>query len=119
MRYLFNNLYLENYNINNVDEVIKDKINNLINKIDISINEMEFNKVVRMFVDFINWYSSTLTENIKNEFYESGIDSEFRIKYENEFYFILNSLNELLFPILPFLSIEIKKALGEKEKKNI
>jgi hypothetical protein len=41
-----------------------------------------------------------LTEDIKNEFYESDVNSYFRIKYESEFYYILKHLNKLLFPIL-------------------
>src|SRR5690606_8222236 len=94
MRYLFNNLYIHQYDVKLVDKELVDKVNLLITNIDSLVNDMEINKVVRVFVEFINWYSSTLSENIKNDFYESDVDSEFRIKYENEFYFILNSLNK-------------------------
>lgn len=108
MRYLFNNLYIHQYDVKFVNKELVDKVNLLITNIDSLVNDMELNKVVRVFVEFINWYSSTLSENIKNDFYESDIDSQFRIKYENEFYFILSSLNKILFPILPFLSVEIE-----------
>jgi isoleucyl-tRNA synthetase len=116
MRYLFNNLYIYDYDKNGIDTELLNKINSLEDKIDKFVDDLSLNKVTRVFVDFINWYSSTLTEKIKNEFYESEITSNFRIKYETEFYFILKSLNRLLFPILPFLSIEIKKAWDEKRK---
>ena len=116
IRYLFNNLHIYDYDINAVDRELLNKINNLEDKIDNYINDLDLNKVTRVFVDFINWYSSTLSEKIKNEFYESDITSNFRVKYETEFYFVLKTLNRLLFPILPFLSIEIKKAWEEKRK---
>ena len=117
MRYLFNNLYIYNYDESIVDIELKNKVNNLKVSIDKLVEDFELNKAVRSFIDFIRWYSSTLTEDIKNNFYEADINSDLRIKQETEFYYTLLSLNKLLFPILPFLSIEIDKAC-EKIKNN-
>lgn len=116
IRYLVNNLYIGNYNTSIVDENIKIKMLNLNKKIDILVDEFNLSKVTRVFIDFINKYSSTLTENIKNELYESDINSEFRIKIETEFYYVLINLNKLLFPITPFLSMEINEILEKYEK---
>lgn len=111
MRYLFNNLYIFDYDVNIVDDKIKNDVDGLKDKLNVLVDEFDLSKLVRVFIDFINKYSSTLTEDIKNELYESDVESDFRIKYETEFYFILTQLNKLLFPILPFLSIEIKETL--------
>jgi isoleucyl-tRNA synthetase len=116
LRYLFNNLYIYDYDETKVDENIFFKVKELENKFDLLVNEFDLNKAVRGFVEFINYYSSLLTEDIKNEFYESDTNSNMRIKYETEFYYVLKHLNKLLFSILPFLSMEIKKAWEEKRK---
>lgn len=114
MRYLANNLYIYDYDLSSVSVDIKNKINELELKIATTVNDFELSKSTRLFVDFINHYSSTLTEDIKNQFYESEIDSAFRVKIETEFYYVLTSLNKQLFAICPFLSIEIKKGLENK-----
>lgn len=113
-RYLFNNLYIYDYNENEVDEVVVSKITELETNIDKFVDEFDLTKSTRIFIDFINWYSSSLTEDVKNRFYESDIDSSFRVKYETEFYYVLSHLNKLMFSILPFLSVEIKSKWNEK-----
>lgn len=116
MRYLINNLHINNYDVTTVNSDLLNKVDTLKTSINTYVDNMEFNKVVRSFIDFIHWYSSTLTEEIKNTFYESDISSSFRIKYETEFYFLSKELTKILFPILPFLSMELKQTyetLGE------
>lgn len=113
LRYLFNNLYIYDYDENIVDNNIILKIKELEIKFDTLVDDFDLNKAIRSFIDFLNSYSSTLTENVKNEFYEADINSTIRIKYETEYYYVLKQINKLLFPILPFLSMEIEEELSK------
>ena len=116
LRYFINNLHRESHDENNVNVETLNLINNL--KINIKNNIEEFNlqKATRILIDFLIKYSSTLTEDIKNNFYESDIDSELRIKMENEFYFISKSMIDIIFPFLPFLSTELECSINDINK---
>lgn len=120
IRYLFNNLYILDYKGVDVDDVIRNKMEEFNSKVEVFIEEFDLNKVARLFIDFINSYSSLLSEDRKNEFYESDINSEVRLKQESEFYYILIHLNKVLFALCPFLSAELDlKSTQEKyENKN-
>jgi len=115
MRYLSNNLYINSYDTTKVSPEIKKKISELEDKINHLVDEFDIPKLVRVFIDFLSKYSSGLSEEIKNKFYESGLDSDFRIEKETEFYFLLISLNKILFPILPFLSTEINNIINNEK----
>ena len=111
VRYLVNNLHRENHSADNVREDLKNKIQSLKVLIKTNSDSSEINKAVRGIVDFTNNYSSFLSEDIKNKFYESEINSEFRIQMENEFYYLTTELSVILFPFVPFLSVELKSVL--------
>lgn len=109
MRYLYNNLHIGVYDDSFVSDNVKVGINDLYNKFDLAVDDFDLSKAVRMVIDYMNKYSSSLTEDIKNTFYESDINSEYRKKYENDFYYIFKSINKLMFPVMPFLYAEFSE----------
>ena len=114
MRYLVNNLYIHDYSdMSVVNSELVSKMEAFEEKVETLVEEFDLSKLIRVFIDFINKYSSTLSEDIKNEFYESAIDSEFRIKMETEFYYVFSKLNSLLFSLMPFLHVELNEKLNE------
>lgn len=106
-RYLINNLHREQHAMVARAELVS-KIDSLKESIKNDINNFELNKALRSIVLFTNEYSSYLTEDMKNKFYEADIASEFRVNMENELYYVAKSLIEILFPFLPFLSAELE-----------
>lgn len=112
MRYLVNNLHIEKHEpLPIIREDLVKRLDKLKAVIKQDVDEFNLNKAIRNFVVFTNEYSSYLTEDMKNEFYESDIDSEFRINLETEFYYVATELSNILFPFLPFLSAEIEMEL--------
>lgn len=110
LRYLLNNLHRNQWVKVSLESLKLDKLHD---KVEEHSNNLDIHKVVREITNYLNKYSANLTEDIKNTFYESSIDSEIRIDIENNFYTILVEAIDLLFPILPFLSIELETKLHE------
>jgi len=115
VRYLVNNLHREQHDVLNVREDLQKQLKDVKEVIQKDVDAFELNKAIRNFVNFTNSYSSYLTEDIKNKFYESDINDDFRIALENEFYFLASELQKMLFSFLPFLSMEIKNVLNNKK----
>lgn len=111
MRYLVNNLHRESHDHAEVRFELREDVRKLKETILRDVDAFELSKAIRTFVNFTTEYSSYLSEDIKNEFYEAGIDGEARIKLENEFHYLATELGEILFPFLPFLSVELKEKL--------
>ena len=112
LRFLINNLYRDKHFYDEVDNLIKQNISELKNEINKSISEIDYSKAVRGIITFLIKYSSTLTEDIKNKLYESDINSDFRTKTENEFSYVAKNLSEIIYPFLPFLSIELNREIS-------
>lgn len=110
MRYLVNNLHRENHS-HDVRPELKESVTKLKETIAKDVDAFELNKAVRTLVNFTNDYSSYLTEDRKNEFYESEIDSLSRALLENEFHYLATELAKIMFPFMPFLTIEIQTQL--------
>jgi isoleucyl-tRNA synthetase len=114
MRYLVNNLHRTgSFNESDVRFELKEDVRKLKESIAKDVDAFELNKAVRTVVNFTNSYSSYLTEDIKNAFYEADIDSEKRIELENEFKYVASELSDILFPFMPFLSVEVKSQLDK------
>lgn len=113
MRYLVNNLHRETHSHESVSINLKNKLEQLKESVKKDVDAFDLNKAIRNIVNFTNDYSSYLTENKKNEFYESEMDSDIRINLENEFHFLSLELSKILFPFLPFLSTELEKQLNK------
>ena len=111
MRYLVNNLHRDTHEASKVRPELIKKLENLKATIKQDVDNFDLNKATRNFTNFTNEYSSYLTEDMKNKFYESEIDSDFRITLENEFHYLAHELSGILFPFLPFLSAEISLAI--------
>ena len=112
LRYLLNNLHRNVHSFDNINDIIFHSINKL--KIDIDNNietSLDYSKSMRQIIDWLSKYSSSLTEDIKNKFYTSNIDDEFRINLENEFKYILTEMVDIIYPFLSFLSIELKETI--------
>jgi isoleucyl-tRNA synthetase len=112
MRYLVNNLHRNDHELPKSD-FLKEKVRKLKEWIAKDVDAFELNKAVRSVVNFTNDYSSYLTEDMKNCFYESDIDSAYRKEMENEFHYLATELAEILFPFLPFLSTEVTEQLNK------
>lgn len=110
MRYLVNNLHRDKHS-SDVRFELKESVRKLKESIAKYAEEFELNKAVRTLVNFTNEYSSYLSEDKKNAFYESDINGEFRIELENEFHYVATELVDVLFPFMPFLYVEIKTQL--------
>ena len=114
MRYLVNNLHRTgSFNESDVRFELKEDVRKLKESIAKDVDAFELNKAVRTVVNFTNSYSSYLTEDIKNTFYEADIDSDTRIELENEFKYVASELSDILFPFMPFLSVEVKTQLDK------
>lgn len=114
MRYLVNNLHRTGpVDESSVRFELKEDVRKLKETISKDVDAFELNKAVRTVVNFTNSYSSYLTEDIKNAFYEADIDSETRIELENEFKYVASQLATVLFPFLPFLSVEVETQLNK------
>lgn len=112
VRYLVNNLHRTEHELPK-SEFLKEKVRKLKELIAKDVDAFDLNKAVRSIVNFTNDYSSYLSEDKKNEFYEADINSEVRVELENEFHYLASELSEILFPFLPFLSVEIKQQLNK------
>lgn len=113
MRYLINNLHREGQDHSEVRFELKEDVRKLKETIAKDADNFELSKAIRNVVNFITDYSSGLSEDIKNEFYEADINSDVRMKLENEFHYLATELSEVLFAFLPFLSVELKQALND------
>lgn len=114
MRYLVNNLHRTGAVVEeNVRFELREDVRKLKELLARDIDAFELNKAVRNVVNFTNSYSSYLTEDIKNAFYEADIDSATRVELENEFHYVASELAEILFPFLPFLSVEVQAQLNK------
>jgi isoleucyl-tRNA synthetase len=111
VRYLVNNLHRETHDHSAVRFELTEDVRKLKETIQRDVDAFDLNKAVRALVNFFNSYSSYLTEDIKNKFYESEIDSDFRKELENEFHYLSTQLAEVIFPFMPFLSTEIQTNL--------
>lgn len=111
VRYFVNNLHRSEHSHDNVRFELKEDVRKLKETIAKDVEAFDLNKAVRAVVDFTNKYSSYLTEDKKNEFYEADIDSEVRKELENEFHYLATELVDILFPFTPFFSMEIKHNL--------
>lgn len=102
LRYLKNNIYsVEN---NSVCDVQFDSLNKLVAEL---YSAFEYRKAFDVIFNYLQKYSSSLSEDVKNQFYESDLKSEFRLKMEREFQLVLDNTLTLLYPILPFLVSEL------------
>ena len=110
-RYLVNNIHRDVHDYNLVREDLKNEVKILKQKIEENVNLFELRKAILDITVFINKYSSWLTEDMKNEFYESELNGEIRIKLENEFLYLANELKDILFPFVPFLSVELNESI--------
>jgi len=113
IRYLVNNLHRTQHEHGAVRSELKEEVRGLKAEIKKYVDEFDLNKAIRLIVNFTNDYSSYLTEDRKNAFYETDIDSELRIEFENEFHYMSSELATILFPFLPFLSVEVSKELAQ------
>jgi isoleucyl-tRNA synthetase len=111
LRFLSNNLYIENYEFKNVSHDIKNKFETFKIAFDIKIENIEYNQAFNLFFKFMLDYSATLSEEKKNEFYEAELNSKVRINTETEFCYLLTEMNKMMFCLLPFLSSEIDNSL--------
>ena len=114
MRYLVNNLHRTG--LVREEEVrfeLREDVRKLKETLAKDVDAFELNKAVRTVVNFTNDYSSYLTEDIKNAFYEADINSATRVELENEFYYLATELADILFPFLPFLSMEVTEQLNK------
>lgn len=111
LRYLVNNLHRTSHADTNVRSELKEQVFKLKELIAKDVDSFDLNKSIRNVVTFLNNYSSYLTEDRKNKFYDADIDSEVRVVFENEFYYLANELVDVLFPFTPFLSTEVKQNL--------
>jgi isoleucyl-tRNA synthetase len=118
MRYLVNNLHRTGpaYEFD-VRFELREDVRKLKESIAKDVDAFELNKAVRTVVNFTNSYSSYLTEDIKNAFYEADIDSDTRIELENEFKYVASELSDILFPFMPFLSVEVQTQLEKLKHK--
>ncbi len=110
LRFLVNNLHRTEHEISTNTNLIND-ISKLKTDISNCIEEVDYSKAVRYIITYLNNYSSSLSEDIKNKFYESDINSKFRTDLENDFYFVYTSMIDIIYPFLPFLSVELKQAI--------
>ncbi len=113
LRYLLNNIYLPKHNYDLVDDGLKTKVESLNMTIAKCVDEFDINKAFRNVIQFLNNYSATLTEDKKNEFYEAELDSDVRLSQESEFHYIVSEFITIMFPFLPFLSIELETELNK------
>ncbi len=107
LRYLKNNLYNDEL----PDEVEFEKYfkyEELRKKVMGFYCGFEYRKAYDAIYLAVQQYSQTLTDEIKNDFYESALDSELRLKMETEMKYMLNLFTDLIYPILPFLVTELK-----------
>lgn len=111
-RYLVNNLHRTEHS-HDVRFELKESVRKLKETIAKDVDAFELNKAVRSLVNFTNDYSSYLSEDKKNAFYESDINAEMRVELENEFHYLATELSEIMFPFMPFLSVEIKHNLKQ------
>ncbi len=112
LRYLVNNLHrTDSVREEDVRFELRESVRKLKLTLQKDVEEFELNKAVRNVVNFTNSYSSYLSEDIKNAFYEADIDSDLRKNLENEFKYMATELSNILFPFLPFLSVEVKQQL--------
>jgi isoleucyl-tRNA synthetase len=111
VRYLVNNLHREEHS-HEVRFELKESLRKLKESIAKDVDAFDLNKAVRSVVNFTNDYSSYLSEDKKNEFYEADINAEVRVTLENEFHYLATELSDILFPFLPFFAMEIKSNLG-------
>lgn len=110
-RFFINNLHRNEHNHESVPDGTKFKIDKLKTDIAQSVEVFDLGKAVRSIVQFTNDYSSMLTEDVRNKFYEDDINGEFRVMMENEMHYVATQLADVLFPFLPFFSMELKKSL--------
>lgn len=113
VRYFVNNLHRTEHSHDNVRFDLKEDVRKLKETIARDVDAFDLNKAIRAVVDFTNKYSSYLTEDKKNEFYEADIDSEVRKELENEFHYLATELVDILFPFTPFFAMEIKHNLKQ------
>lgn len=105
LRYYLNNLYRDTHTL-----VELEGLDNLKLNMNNYIEQFEIKKAFSFYYEFLRNESSKFNENLKNRFYESDLNDEFRITWENRFYTLFTELNNLLFPFLPFLKIELDDA---------
>lgn len=110
-RYLVNNLHRTEHSVVDVRFELKESVRKLKESIAKDVDAFELNKAVRTLVNFTNEYSSYLTEDLKNAFYEADIDDYLRVRMENEFFYLADALTEILFPFAPFLAVELQQGL--------
>jgi isoleucyl-tRNA synthetase len=115
MRYLVNNLHRTGWSVKEeyVRFELREDVRKLKETLAKDVDAFELNKAVRTIVNFTNNYSSYLTEDIKNAFYEADINSATRVELENEFHYLATELSKVLFPFLPFLSMEVETELNK------
>jgi len=111
LRYFLNNLHRDKHEITKSEYII-----NTLNKLELDIEKnieetLDYSKSMRLIIDWLSKYSSSLTEDIKNVFYMSSIDDGDRINLENDFKYILDRMINIIYPFLPYLSIELKTNL--------
>ena len=111
LRYFLNNLHRDKHKITKSEYII-----NTLNKLELDIEKnieetLDYSKSMRLIIDWLSKYSSSLTEDIKNVFYMSSIYDEDRINLENDFKYILDRMIDIIYPFLPYLSIELKTNL--------
>lgn len=113
IRYLVNNLYRTQHEHGAIRSELKEEVRVLKAEIKKYVDDFDLNKAIRLIVNFTNDYSSYLTEDRKNAFYETDINSKLRIEFENEFHYMASELAAILFPFLPFLSVEVSHELTQ------
>lgn len=114
LRYFRNNIYnnIEYIKTLSNDVNLEQKFNNLESKVQQCVNEFDLTKAIRLIINELNLYSSTLSEDIKNKFYESDKNQDYRLKYEKQFLMNIEFYSKLLFPFMPFLILEIKETIN-------
>lgn len=117
LRYFVNNLHIEDDSPSTYWDNSIDSLQSILEKLTSEVKSDYANIEYRLALDkcynFLSKYSSTLTEDIKNEFYESDLDSNIRKKYEKEFRLVLDYMIKLLYPVIPFLCAELQMSLSE------
>lgn len=110
-RFFVNNLHRTSHSHESISNELALKVYNLEQLIEASVATFDISKAVRHVVQFVNDYSSSLTEDVRNKFYEDDINGDIRTQMENEFHFVATELSDILFPFMPFFAMELKNKL--------
>lgn len=118
VRFFVNNLHRSEHNHETIPQGTIFRLDRLKKEISESVEAFDLGKAVRLVVQYTNDYSSMLTEDVRNKFYEDDINGEFRIQMENELHYVVTELLNILFPFMPFFSMELKKSLNNLKHGN-